>query len=116
MSDLDERLRELLDELGEGFYPMHEYPPSYEPQNKEKIEEMLAQIKQAFAEEFRMIPKTKWSGGVFSGQEFYERFEAELHDVGVCLDTSRYKDVPNVKLLFGSSVIEAAKRAAGIEP
>lgn len=46
------RLAEILDYLGESYYPMHEYPdqPIYTDRNKEAIAEAQQQITELFKE------------------------------------------------------------------
>jgi hypothetical protein len=56
---MNDKLDEILESMGESYYPMHEYPPSYEPQNKEARADAHAAIIQlitdACVEEQRMM-------------------------------------------------------------
>lgn len=51
-SDFNKKLEEILDYLGESYYPMHEYPdqPIYTDRNKEAINEATTAIKNLMIE------------------------------------------------------------------
>jgi hypothetical protein len=128
--NIDEKLREILDYMGESFYPEHEYGASHAVQNKEYLEEALAQIKQVFADEGYVFLTTvqqdlKGQPGtlegvtihsingisnIMTGQEWYDRFFAEYHNKAdwIEADESMGEDA-------GHDVLLCAKLAAGIE-
>jgi hypothetical protein len=118
MSDvLDEKLDEILDYMGSSYYPSHEYPESYEPQNIELRKEAIPQIQQAFIYAGwhkecppRVLDATLYpliwakGHGYMTGQEWFDRFMAEIGQ-------PNYEDIA----WSANKITHAARRAAGIK-
>lgn len=95
---MDERLREIIESL------------EFEGHTYKTAPKAIAQIKQAFAEEGWCAPIHFIDRGdgikvsaeqVMTGQEWYDRFEKEIRKNG--------------KADFNKELLEAAKKAAGLE-
>ena len=95
--------------------PMHEYPdqPSYTDQNKVTLDESVAAIKQAFADEgYRHnLAAGYWSKeaegkGLMTGQEWYNRFEKELPRLE--------STIASIPIDAYHKIHKAAKKAAGL--
>lgn len=56
MSNLDDKLREIVHYCAESYYPEHEYGDNHRKQNKEYLEEAVSQIKELYAKE--VLPKS----------------------------------------------------------
>lgn len=59
MTDLDEKLDEILDDLGESYHPEHEYNTAWQGENEELRAEKAKAIKQAFKDAgYAIVTKT----------------------------------------------------------
>ena len=98
MSDIDEKLREIIVNLLDTGMP-----------NSISQDEAHKQIKQAFADagysyqERNLFKGLKLARTVMTGQEWYERFDRELDDYADISGDVSYSDC-----------LKAAKRAAGL--
>lgn len=125
MSDLDKKLDEVLDYMGSSYYPGHEYPDNYEPQNEELRKEAISKIIQAFNNDGWL--DTKQLGGLKSvniatptgervdfmtGQEWYDKFEKEFDRNIVYNHDPKLQDAFVRALSYAQ---EWAKKASGIE-
>lgn len=129
MDELDKKLDEILDYMGSAYYPGHEYPDSYEPQNVELRKEALPQVKQAFIDagwverindgfekghkagyhvaelEYQAVGYVgvDLKPGMMTGPEWYAKFEKEL------------KAFNEYDPFYHDRILPVAKKAAGIE-
>lgn len=107
MSDLDTKLREILQsEFGEAVVipKLGVKPLAYQ--------DLIAQLKQAFADEgYRRVKPVPGLGETYptemTGQEWYERFLDEV--IGITDEDMESR------VMLGRAYREAAKRAAGLE-
>ena len=110
MSDLDDKLREILAKVK--FYPTVEIPPS----------EAIAAIKQAFTEaghkkftnrlDLETHNLTHTDKPLMTGQEWYDRFEKEMYFL-IAMVWDDHKE--HHEILDREQILEAAKKAAGLE-
>lgn len=113
MSDLDERLREILGT----YYPELSTYGDFEASGISD-DDAIAQIKQAFADEDYVkngVVTDWWADkyakyrGYMTGQEWYERFKKELPN------TKLAGILPGVETTYRyNTILLAARRAAGI--
>ncbi len=134
-NELDKKLDEVLDYMGSQYFPAHEYPVSFEPQNIELRREARKQIKQAcqdagwmssedkakvqsllnalanFANATAQLPKTVSIVpiGYMTDQEFFDRF------MDIEIPWYYHNQKTKERFLKQADVQEAAKKAAGLE-
>ncbi len=110
---LDDKLREILHQAGYGSEMIYETDDA-----------LVAQIKQAFADGgYVQVPKEvqeTWReynrmAGYMTGQEWYDRFQIELARDQTKWEINHLSEVPKFLGKRTVYVLEAAKKAAGLE-
>lgn len=95
MDNLDDKLREILEQPGMVWAPKGEYDPF--------LEKLIVQIRKAFEDDmngknFKVVPM---DSNLMTGQEWLSKYEEETKHLAGALNADRF--------------FEAAKKAAGLD-